>query len=699
MNNNLIRANMELADSGDINTILKVDANLFSTKPSAYIKQNSLNYYTCVNTWLLIIKGWSKYGWVSVKHNMLKCGLIAVIARFNSAANSVVNREVFDDTLVKSIIRDIKNCSLDEKNIPTTDVNLIGDDPIATILFVLRYPKRFSPVSNDIIRKDSIDKFLSVENRSKLLQRHEYPTIFVDEMRDLIKHSFPWAKICKRISKLDASDISFTTGVGFDSNASLGSKLNAISKTNPEFFYAPFGKPQNVCFLHDNLEFYGAGLKDGNPHKIFSKRSVKISAVPKSYKAARIIATENTFRQGMAKRIFLILDDYLPDGIDLHSQIRNQDFAYFGSCYGIYSTTDLSNASDCITKTLVKQIFPYEFWSLIEPFIPTHYIIDGKERLMQQFSTAGNSLTFIIESIVFWAIAKCAISRYLTNNTSKIDAKREIRDISTYYGIDYPDPSCSVYGDDIIVWNPATPYLHTYLEALGFIINEEKTFSSSIHLYRESCGKEYYKGIDMTTLYYPRSPIQGELGRTIKVSNHAYRDSLSGEYFDSTVKLVDLQHKLYAACYPASILLSEIVKEAHPKMTTSVQDSLFGDLWDYDDTSIVRPHKCYEYQRWGNFRCFPDGSKILLSEFEKKIPSTTDIVMQEGRYLPRASFKLSKELTSTDHLLYDLYKYQNFLKYGPRYEDSLLKLLNISSKPTSITEVFGRPVIDWKIRF
>jgi len=202
MNNNLIRANMELADLGDINTILKVDANLFSTKPSAYIKQNSLNYYTCVNTWLLIIKGWSKYGWVSVKHNMLKCGLIAVIARFNSAANSVVNREVFDDTLVKSIIRDIENCSLDEKNIPTTDVNLIGDDPIATILFVLRYPKRFSPVSNDIIRKDSIDKFLSVENRSKLLQRHEYPTIFVDEMRDLIKHSFPWAKIVREYLSL-----------------------------------------------------------------------------------------------------------------------------------------------------------------------------------------------------------------------------------------------------------------------------------------------------------------------------------------------------------------------------------------------------------------------------------------------------------------------------------------------------------------
>lgn len=699
MNNNIIRANMELADLGDINSILKVDANLYSTKPSTYIKQNSLNYYTCVNTWLLIIKDWSKYGWVAVKHSMLKTGLIATIARFNSVANAVVNQEVFDDTLIKSIIRDVRNCTFGNKNIPSTDIHLIGDDPIATTLFILRYPKRFSPVSNDIIRKESIDKFLSVENRSKLLQRHEYPSIFVDEMKDLISKTFPWKRICREISKLDASDISFTTGVGFDSNASLGSKLNAISRTNPEFFYQPFGKPQNSCNLQDNCEYYGVGLESGDPHKIFEKRSVKVSAVPKSYKAARIIATENTFRQSMAKSIFKILDHYLPDGIDLHSQKRNQDFAYFGSCYGIYSTTDLSNASDCITKTLVKQIFPYEFWSLIEPFIPTHFIIDGKERLMQQFSTAGNSLTFVIESIVFWAIAKCAISRYITSNAPYSKMQREIRDISVYYGIDYPDASCSVYGDDIIVWNPATPYLHTYLEALGFIINEDKTFSSSINLYRESCGKEYYKGIDLTTLYYPRSPIQGTIDKSVHVDNRTSRDSLTGSYYDSTMRLIDLQHKLYAVCYPASILLSEIVKEAHPKMTTSIQDSLFGDLWGYDDTSIIRPHKCFEYQVWGNFKCYPDGKKILVSTFEKKIPSHTDIVKQEGRYLPLVSFKLTKKLTELDHLLYDLYKYQSFLKYGPRYNNSLDKLLRVSSKPASIQEVFGRPIIDWKIRF
>lgn len=700
MNTNIIRANIELADLSEIDVILNIDANLNSTKTKEYISLNRLEYYTCINTWLLCIRDWSSYGWISVKNDILHYGLISTVSRFNDVAQQIVKKEPITDTLALSLMHDVMN-NVGNTTVPHSSKHLIGDDPIATTLFLLRFPKRLSPLSSDKIRKESIEKFLSVENRSKLLQRQEYPEFIIAELRDVLSQALPWKRICSKIRRLDVSDLCFTTGVGFDSSSSLGSKLHAISKTHPEYFPLPFGTCQPVSRLNSGPEYYGPGLLSGDGHKIFEKRSVKVSAVPKSYKAARIIATENTYRQSMAKRIFKILDSHLPASIDLHDQTRNQKMAYAGSIHGIYSTIDLSNASDCITKSLVSAIFPSEFLTLVEPFIPTHHIIDGKERLMQQFATAGNSLTFIMESLVFWAITSCAIAKYCSYYApGQTTTKREIGRVAKSFGVDFQDPSCSVYGDDIVIWDPATPFLELYLQRLGFIINEDKSFSGRDNLYRESCGKEYYRGIDLTSLYFPRSPIQGMIGKSkVRLDNSAIRDGFTGEEYDSTTQLIDLQHKLYAVSYPASLLLTEIIKEAHKGMTTSIQGSLFGDLWGYSDTSLVRPVKYVVYEQFGRYRVYSTYHRELISTFEKKHIRKHPTYVREGRYLPAVTFQLNKNLNTYDHLLYDLYKYQAFLKHGPRYNSSLDKLLNISAPFPPIEDVFGTPKMVWKIRY
>ena len=163
-------------------------------------------------------------------------------------------------------------------------------------------------------------------------------------------------------------------------------------------------------------------------------------------------------------------------GINLNDQSLNQRLALKGSITGELATIDLSSASDSVSLGLVDFLIP-EDWREAIGVTRSHFcqLPGGSFACLKKVSSMGNGFTFELESLIFYALAKAV---YPTGKTG--------RDIS-------------VYGDDIIVPTAGVGQLVDLLKFCGFSTNVEKSFWSGP--FRESCGKHYFRGHEVTPLY------------------------------------------------------------------------------------------------------------------------------------------------------------------------------------------------------
>jgi hypothetical protein len=669
---NFILQSMEIFSETDINSILKKDMPLLSTAKD-FVEVNKLEYYTCCNTWLLVVKDYSSYGYLALADKVRRNGLIPVIREAQSSADELISSLPMSSTLFRSIWNDVQQMRYNP-TVPHVEDNMeVGRDALATMLMLLRYPKRLSPLKADLVQKKSIEDFLAVENRCKLLQRRGYSQYFLTKCREVAQDYMPWDKVVAEIKySLQTYQLSFTNGVGFNSTSSLGSKLRAVSRTLPEAFISPFGIPYSGSFPEEEDEPWAGEYV----------RAVKVAPVPKSYKASRIIAMEDTARQALANEVAHIIDRYLPKGVPLHDQTVNQRLAYLGSLDGSLATIDLSHASDCITKLLFWEVFPREFTEVIYPLLGTHTIIDGVRRVMQQMSTSGNSLTFILEAMMFNIIELASYETYEMYTGDSLPRSVSIN------GEEFVIPTA--YGDDQVVDSRVTDLHIQFLTALGFMVNESKSYSTGP--FRESCGEDYYNGICVSSYYFPRFPLEGSIGN---FSSRTRRDSYRDVYIDTLTSLVSLQHRLYGVSYGAAYFIRALIQAAVPKMTTSIQGSLNEDLWDYESTHKTRVLGRYtiESRRIGSL-----AYCVIQREFKKLDIVAEPYQERSYKFLPGVRYKMSKEPSAKDLRLFELYKYQEFLRFGPKYSDPLCELLGISDRPLSIEQCFGTPEIFWTYR-
>ncbi len=227
-----------------------------------------------------------------------------------------------------------------------------------------------------------------------------------------------------------------------------------------------------------------------------------VIAVPKNFKTDRTIAKEPCMNIYIQKGIGRIIRFRLKRvGIDLNDQSRNQRAALLGSYDGSLATVDLSMASDTISSSLVEFLLPNDWLLALEQCRSYVGVLPSGEVIRyQKFSSMGNGYTFELESLIFWAIAQ-QVCRSNINET---------------------DPSVLVYGDDIVIRSTECPELLRRLVQSGFTPNESKTFYSGP--YRESCGKHYFLGEDITP-FYVRKPVQ-KLDRLFLVHNNVHRWSV-----------------------------------------------------------------------------------------------------------------------------------------------------------------------------
>lgn len=172
--------------------------------------------------------------------------------------------------------------------------------------------------------------------------------------------------------------------------------------------------------------------------------------------------------------------------IDLNDQERNKTLAASAVRLGL-ATIDLSSASDSISRELVRELLPMDWFDLLDDLRSAAVLIKDYPKKgmhtmhnLQMMSSMGNGYTFELESLIFYAITRAVCWMSGVRGT------------------------ISVYGDDIIAPSRIVPRLKRIFDIFGFKLNMKKTFATGP--FRESCGGHYYNGLDVSP-FYVRGPV------------------------------------------------------------------------------------------------------------------------------------------------------------------------------------------------
>lgn len=260
---------------------------------------------------------------------------------------------------------------------------------------------------------------------------------------------------------------------------------------------------------------------------------VKVISVPKTQKTPRIIAIEPTCMQYAQQALREVLYEEIERGdaqsafVGFTHQEPNQQMAQEGSLTRELATLDLSEASDRVSLSLVETMLsdhPHLHEAVMacrstKAEVPNHGVVP-----LVKFASMGSALCFPIEAMVFTTVVFLGIQQALNRPLTR-------RDISSFRG------RVRVYGDDIIVPAHYARAVVESLEHFGFRVNTSKSFWASA--FRESCGKEYFDGHDVTVVrcrsFAPESRSDvSELVSWVDMRNQFYKAGLW-----STARLLD----------------------------------------------------------------------------------------------------------------------------------------------------------------
>lgn len=234
----------------------------------------------------------------------------------------------------------------------------------------------------------------------------------------------------------------------------------------------------------------------------------KIVFVPKTAKVHRTIAIEPLLNGYLQKGTDLAMRKRLARvGIDLEDQSVNQRFAKAGSLDDSaagFVTIDLSAASDSMAIEVVRNLLPPAWFEFLNHLRSGMGELDGEQFTFSKFCSMGNGFCFPLETLIFASICHaCGCSNA---------------------GTDY-----AVYGDDIIVQKSRSEAVISLLGVCGFRTNSDKTFLSGP--FRESCGADYFRGIDVRplTLKFELDSIES----LFKLLNLSLRNSFTRDFFGS----------------------------------------------------------------------------------------------------------------------------------------------------------------------
>jgi len=223
---------------------------------------------------------------------------------------------------------------------------------------------------------------------------------------------------------------------------------------------------------------------------------IKATAVPKSWKAARIIAPDTILGGFLSRGLGDYIRRRLERGTHINlakQQERHRRWALSASKTGHLATIDMSKASDSFTWRHIELLVPFSWHHALDTVRTRHCEVPvlGKIPIkLSSYMLMGSGHTFPLQTLLFYCLAEA--TRTLLKCRGKV----------------------SVYGDDIIVPTRIVKPLIVVLSELGFVINSEKSFYDSpdkehpsYTFFRESCGGDYKGGLDVRP-YMPECDLQ-----------------------------------------------------------------------------------------------------------------------------------------------------------------------------------------------
>jgi hypothetical protein len=223
-----------------------------------------------------------------------------------------------------------------------------------------------------------------------------------------------------------------------------------------------------------------------------SEMPVRVITVPKTLKSPRIIAIEPTCMQYVQQGILrCFLDAFKEDGflsrvIGFDDQEPNRLMAMKGSLSGELATLDLSEASDRVSNQHVCAMldgYP-DLLGAVQSSrsqkadVPGHGVIR-----LAKYASMGSALCFPMEAMVFLTVIFLGIERELNTPLCRESLLR------------YRD-RVRVFGDDLIVPREYVLSVVNELSVFGHKVNVSKSFWTG--RYRESCGREFFDGHDVS---------------------------------------------------------------------------------------------------------------------------------------------------------------------------------------------------------
>jgi len=341
--------------------------------------------------------------------------------------------------------------------------------------------------TDEIAEKAALEKFEAVNKAS---EKWLAPSEGSEESR-----------IFARMRKLFTQQFTTTDGTP---NTSMHKAFNlgmvgpgaAVGAMNDNFVDKLFNS-KLTCTNKILLAFYREAIANHKPwHKAERARAFihgdvrcvkgsNLFFVPKDTIIARTAATEPTLNMFGQKGYGELIERVLLKEHDIDLSVQqelNRWLAMSGSLNGDYATIDLSSASDTIGLEFCKALLPESLFKDLKLLRSPYTMYGGRAIKLQMISTMGNGFTFPLQTLIFANLVLACMIEY----------GLPIRDI-------YNKRRYSVFGDDIIVPVKVYDIVARMLSACGFTMNVNKSFNSGY--FRESCGGDYYRGVNVRAKY------------------------------------------------------------------------------------------------------------------------------------------------------------------------------------------------------
>lgn len=295
----------------------------------------------------------------------------------------------------------------------------------------------------------------------------------------------------------------------------------------------------------------------------------RVTFVDKDAKTDRPIAIEPTLNiyaqlgigQLIRKRLRRI-------GIDLSTQLVNQNLAWLGSRDDFLCTIDLSSASDTVSYFVVEALLPPDWFHALDLTRSKQGLLpDGTVLTYEKFSSMGNGYTFELETLIFHAL-----------------------NVATQMYHSALPPLSYVYGDDIIAPSVVYHQLTEIFAELGFTVNRKKSYCTGP--FRESCGRDFYAGQNVRS-WYLKEPLR-DLASVYKAANSISRVA----YYLGSCALRDATLE---ACYRSLVRLTKRWKDGRRCVGPFIPDE-WGDPAPVDSHLSVCISEAFRRRiahRWG----------------------------------------------------------------------------------------------------